>query len=149
MSIVTRLQAGWPKNCHLIPQGEKAFFCSPDYPYQLWGLSNLKFSGLPGTVSSGVWWSECEADQYSAEVRNVWSHISTPPHPFYDVLFYFWVQVTRINCYANLLGLLLVWATDSTIKHPLTSGKWNVYHIFIVNFRIFWNKKLWKGIWFF
>ena len=33
------------------------------------------------------------------------------------------MQVTRINCYADLLRLILVLATDSTIKHPVTSGK--------------------------
>jgi len=33
------------------------------------------------------------------------------------------MQVTRINCYADLLRLMLVLATDSTIKHPVTSGK--------------------------
>lgn len=46
------------------------------------------------------------------------------PHiPSTMFLLYFWIQVTRINCYADLLGLMLLWATDSSIKHPVTSGK--------------------------
>jgi hypothetical protein len=77
------LRARWPKDPCSSPSRSK-IFSSPRRPRRLWVAPSL-LKRLLGTLSPGVKRPGSEADDFrptSAEVKNTWIYISTPPDLF-------------------------------------------------------------------
>jgi hypothetical protein len=62
----------------LIPRRSKRFFFSPVCPDWPWGLPSLLFAGYQGKLGLEANLSHPP----SAEVKNVWNHMSIPPYVF-------------------------------------------------------------------
>jgi hypothetical protein len=81
VSVETRLRTGRPGFSFRQGQWWNFFFSLPPRPDWLWGTPSLLSNGY-WALSSGVKLSERKADHpppSSAEVKNAWSCISTPP----------------------------------------------------------------------
>jgi hypothetical protein len=87
-SIVTRLQAGWLRNCSLVPSGCKKCFSSVKCPDLCRRALSLLCKRYKGVFSPGLMWPGREADcstPSSAKDKNVCgAYSSTLPYAFIE-----------------------------------------------------------------
>jgi hypothetical protein len=84
-NIMTRLWAGWLRNCDSIPGGGKIFFSPPKSPDWLWCPNSLLFYGQPMVLSPGGQLLQHRADHSpltSAGDKNVWNCAYVVTHAF-------------------------------------------------------------------
>ena len=83
--VTTSLRVGQPRNRGPIPDWGTRFFASPKPSDRPWSLSSLLFNGYRRLFSQEQSGRDVKLTTlFSFEVKNTWSHASTPPYVFME-----------------------------------------------------------------